>query len=159
MFVTETGANMDHGGNEANYEQTALANELKIFNEWGINYIVHWFREIGIFRLHTGAPKFTPTAGGAITKASLLAQQTVQPTPAPTPTPTATPTPTPKPTATPTPTPTPTATPTPTPKPTPTPTATPTPTPKPIIRQPFQHWRIWRIFYFPRFNTWFVYFS
>jgi aryl-phospho-beta-D-glucosidase BglC (GH1 family) len=197
MFVTETGANMDHGGNEANYEQQALTNELKIFNEWGINYIVHWFREIGIFRLHTGAPNFTPTAGGAITKAALLAQQTVQPTPAPTPTPTATPTPKPTATPTPTPTPTPTATPTPTSKPTPTPTATPTPTPKPttspkptttpkptqtptpptptpqdpttnpepnptpkpIIRQPFQHWRIWRIFYFPRFNTWFVYFS
>ena len=64
MFVTECGANMDQGGAEANYEQQALANELKIFNEWGMNWIVHWFREIGIFRLHTGAPNFTPTAGG-----------------------------------------------------------------------------------------------
>jgi hypothetical protein len=80
MFVTETGANMDKSGAEANYEQQALANELKIFNEWGINWVVHWFREIGIFRLHTGAPNFTPTAGGQITQQYLKEQKVFPPT-------------------------------------------------------------------------------
>ena len=138
LFVTELGCNVDQGGNEATYEQTGFANELKIFNEWGINYIVHWWREIGIFRLHNGAPNYAPTAGGAILKNYLSSQQvptepqptpTATPQPTPTPVPTATPTPAPKPT--PTPTPTPTSTPTPTPTPTPAPTPQPTPTPVP----------------------------
>jgi hypothetical protein len=80
MFVTECGANMDKSGAEANYEQQALANELKIFNEWGMNWIVHWFREIGIFRLHTGAPNFTPTAGGQVTQQYLKEQKVFPPT-------------------------------------------------------------------------------
>jgi hypothetical protein len=183
VFVTECGANMDQGGAEANYERQGLANELKIFEEWGIHYIVHWFREIGIFRLHTGAPNFAPTAGGQIVKDALLSQQpapTATPsTPTSTPTPTATLTPTPSstpsatPSATPTPTPEPTETATPTPssptlnstnpepsEPTaPTPDPEPSPTPSPIVpNNPFRQWRIWRIFYFPRFDTWFFWF-
>lgn len=80
LFVTETGYNVDQGGAEANYENIAFDNTLKIFNEWGINYIVHWWREIGIFRLHSGAPNFTPTAGGTITKYYLQNQPAVSAT-------------------------------------------------------------------------------
>jgi hypothetical protein len=68
MFVTEFGFNTALTGNEANYEKTALANEMKIFNTWGVNYIVHWWREVGIFSLQSGAPNFNPTAGGSIVK-------------------------------------------------------------------------------------------
>ncbi len=88
LFVTETGYNVEKTGAEANYENIAFDNTLKIFNEWGINYIVHWWREIGIFRLHTGAPNFSPTAGGTITKYYLQNQPSVsQPTITPTTTP------------------------------------------------------------------------
>jgi aryl-phospho-beta-D-glucosidase BglC (GH1 family) len=177
MFVTECGANMDKSGAEANYEQQALANELKIFNEWGINWIVHWFREIGIFRLHTGAPNFTPTAGGTITQQYLKEQKVFPPTTTPTPTVTPTPTPSPNATVAQQPTPntsqnlSPTITPTPpttTPMPeqnqnqTQKPSATPNsstelkiPTqPIPIILQPFSNLFFWRIFGFPLLNTW-----
>lgn len=77
VFVTECGANMEQTGAEANYEVQALNNELAIFNEWGINYIVHWWREIGIFRLHSGPPYFTPTAGGQVVQYQLQHQPTV----------------------------------------------------------------------------------
>ncbi len=182
MFVTECGANMDQGGAEANYEQQALANELKIFNEWGMNWIVHWFRDIGIFRLHTGAPNFTPTAGGTITQQYLQEQKvfpstgTTSPTPTPstttTPEPTATPAPTETTTPTPTETPTPTTTPnqdnqqaTPTTEPTTEPSTSPTPSTTPLqmdipaIFNPFHYWHIWRTYYFPlHFNMWHFYF-
>ncbi len=166
MFVTECGANMDKSGAEANYEQQGLANELKIFNEWGINWIVHWFREIGIFRLHTGAPNFAPTTGGTVTQQYLKAQKVFPPTT------TATPTTTPSPTITPTPAPT--ATPTPTPSPTPTETTAtppqnnlqipltpkldptqPTETTSPI-QQLFIDWFIWRILGLPHLVTWYT---
>jgi hypothetical protein len=176
IFVTECGANMDLGGAEANYEQQALANELKIFNEWGINWIVHWFRDIGIFRLHTGAPNFSPTAGGQITQQYLQEQKvfpstgtTPTPSATPTPTETATPTTTPEPTTT---TPSATETPTPTttpsqsdPQSTPTtdsttePSTTPTQPDVPSIFQPFHYWRIWRTYYFPfHFHVWHFFF-
>ncbi len=177
IFVTECGANMDKSGAEANYEQQALANELKIFNEWGINWIVHWFRDIGIFRLHTGAPNFAPTAGGVITQQYLQQQKVFPPTgtTTPTPTPTATATPAPTETPTPTQTPTPTTTPigsgqddpqtTPTTQPTtepsttPNPTTTPTQLSIPSIFHPFQSWHFWRTYYFPmHFSIWHFFF-
>ncbi len=66
LFVTEIGCDVAQSGPEASYETTAFANALKIFNEWGINYIIHWWRDIGIFSLNSGPPNFTPTAGGTI---------------------------------------------------------------------------------------------
>jgi hypothetical protein len=119
LFVTELGFNEDLGGNELNYEKTAVANELNIFNSWGVNYIIHWWREIGIFRLTTGAPNFNPTTGGAIVKSILSQQAASQPTQtvsSPTPTATSSTTSSSKSTTTPKPTSTPTPTPTPTPK-------------------------------------------
>jgi sugar phosphate isomerase/epimerase len=171
IFVTECGANMDLSGAEANYEQQALANELKIFNEWGINWIVHWFREIGIFRLHTGAPNFTPTAGGTITQQYLQEQKVFPSDGTTTPTETATPTETPDATSTPSTTETPDSTSTPTTTQTPSTTETPTQTddgqpstttePTPTtsaqidinnILQPFHYWRFWGFYYFPYFH-------
>ncbi len=77
MFVTECGANMDQTGNELNYDVQGLNNELAVFNAWGINYIVHWWREIGVFRLHNGPPNFTPTAGGQVVQYQLQHQPAV----------------------------------------------------------------------------------
>jgi hypothetical protein len=161
VFVTETGFNNDRSGNEANYEAIAYENLLKIFHEWGIHYIVHWFREIGIYRLHTGAPNFTPTRGGQITRTFLQASQQSNPTPVPNPTQT----PTPAPTNTPTPNPTQTPTPAPTQsppltQPNPTPTQTPEPSNSPSPQSPWEPIRyfrqyVWRIFWWPGSNWWF----
>jgi hypothetical protein len=179
LFVTETGFNVDKSGSELNYEKIGFDNTLKIFHEWGIHYIVHWFREIGIFRLHTGAPNFNPSEGGAITRKYLMQNvQTPAPTPTqiPTPNPAPTPTPTAQPIPVPTPEPTPTTqlTPTQTPTsdpptietqkpaseeertPTPSPEETPTPKPTQAPRRTFYVFRIngWHVFWWPRFGLW-----
>ncbi|MCL1977160.1 MAG: hypothetical protein FWG55_03510, partial [Candidatus Bathyarchaeota archaeon] len=158
IFITECGANIEKTGQEANYELQAFENELKIFNEWGINWIVHWFRDIGIFKLHNGAPNYTPTKSGQITQQYLKEQKTFSPTTQTPTTTTQTPTPT---TSTPTdstPTTDPTQTPTSTTATNPTPTTTPTQFDIPVIFKPFHYWRTWKTYYFPtEVNKWHTY--
>ncbi|MCL1977662.1 MAG: hypothetical protein FWG55_06145, partial [Candidatus Bathyarchaeota archaeon] len=156
IFITECGANVERTGQESIYELQAFENELKIFNEWGINWIVHWFRDIGIFRLHNGAPNYTPTKGGQITQ-QYLKEQKVFPSTTQTPTPTTSTTPTdPAPTIDPSQTPTPTTDPTQTPTPTPTTSA-----PQfdiPVIFKPFHYGCTWKIYYFPiQINIWHIF--
>lgn len=71
LFITETGANMDQTGSEYTREMTAWNNTLAIFNEWGLNYIAHWWRDIGPFRLLTKSQTLSPTQSGTILQSRL----------------------------------------------------------------------------------------
>jgi hypothetical protein len=71
LFITETGANIDQTGSEYTREMTAWNNTLAIFNEWGLNYIAHWWRDIGPFRLLTNSQTLSPTQSGTILQSRL----------------------------------------------------------------------------------------
>jgi hypothetical protein len=66
LFITETGANMDQTGSEYTREMAAWNSTLTIFDEWGLNYVAHWWRDIGTFRLLTSDQTLSPTESGTI---------------------------------------------------------------------------------------------
>lgn len=70
LLVGEIGCDVE--AEDLNHELTAFENCLSIFNDMGIHYAVFWWREIGQFRLHDGAPDFIPNDAGQILKAYLI---------------------------------------------------------------------------------------
>ena len=72
LFIGEVGCDIDWTGDEYTRELAAWNNTLSLFHGWGIHYCAFWWRSIGVFRLHTGAPNFDPTTGGEILKKHLF---------------------------------------------------------------------------------------
>ena len=75
LFIGECGCDLAFTGEEYTRELAAWNNTLSLFDEWEIHYTAFWWRNTGIFRLHTGAPNFTPTDGGQILKTYLSSSQ------------------------------------------------------------------------------------
>lgn len=66
----------DSGNIDAhNKEVERFTNQLTVFHEYGLHYECFWWRNIGIYRLHSGPPNFTPTDGGQILKTYLSGSQ------------------------------------------------------------------------------------
>ncbi|MEM5867130.1 MAG: cellulase family glycosylhydrolase [Candidatus Aenigmatarchaeota archaeon] len=75
LFIGETGCDVAWTGEEYVREIAAWNNTLNIFNEWGLSYAAFWWRSTGVFRLHTGAPNFSPNEAGQILKMYLSVSQ------------------------------------------------------------------------------------
>jgi len=73
LFITETGCDIAWTGTELQHELDAWNNSLTIFNEWGLHYIGHWWRDTGVFRLlEYGQPWLPPpTESGIIFRNAL----------------------------------------------------------------------------------------
>ncbi|MCD6242830.1 cellulase family glycosylhydrolase [Candidatus Bathyarchaeota archaeon] len=76
LIIGECGCDMDWSGDEYQHEMTAWRSFLAILNEWELSYVAFWWRETGIFRLHSGAPNFTPNEGGQILKEMIVSGAT-----------------------------------------------------------------------------------
>lgn len=68
LLIGECGCDLAFTGEEYTRELAAWNNTLSLFHEWEIHYTAFWWRNIGMFRLHNGAPDFTPTDGAQILK-------------------------------------------------------------------------------------------
>lgn len=72
LFIGEIGADVAYTEEELQHELLAWGNCLTLFEEMGIHYTAFWWRSIGIFRLHSGSPDFTPNEAGQILKTHFL---------------------------------------------------------------------------------------
>jgi aryl-phospho-beta-D-glucosidase BglC (GH1 family) len=75
LFIGEVGCDLAFTDEEYVREIAAWNNTLSLFNEWGLSYTAFWWRSTGVFRLHTGAPNFSPNEAGQILKIYLSGSQ------------------------------------------------------------------------------------
>lgn len=71
LIIGEIGANLAYTGDEYTRELSAFDTCLTLFDQMGINYAPFWWRGIGSFRLHSGAPSFTANDAGQILRTHL----------------------------------------------------------------------------------------
>jgi len=68
LLIGEVGCDLAFTGEEYTRELAAWNNTLSLFHEWKLHYCAFWWRNTGVFRLHTGTPNFTPTTSGEVLK-------------------------------------------------------------------------------------------
>jgi len=71
LIIGEIGCDLAYTGDELTHELSAFDTCMTLFDQMGISYTPFWWRDIGIFRLHGGAPHFTANAAGNILVAHL----------------------------------------------------------------------------------------
>lgn len=71
LFIGEIGCSMS--ASDLSNETAFFNNALTLFDQHGISYAAFWWREIGVFRLHSGQPNFTPNQAGQILETHLSA--------------------------------------------------------------------------------------